>query len=224
MSFMPHIMILLGGCCWLAGQAAEPPVWSPGSNQNLTFFSVDLASKPDALPLENKDPQKAGIDFINRLDVQRSLRNQILLNGSGLAIGDVNGDDLPDLYFCGLDTPNALYLNQGQWSFERAPQAGGAECADQSSTGALLADMDGDDDLDLLVTAHRRGVRLFLNNGLGLFEEGTHDWGLEGKQAGASMALGDIQGNGWLDLYVVHYRNDTLRDLPEGQFDIRMKD
>ena len=224
MSFMPHIMILLGGCCWLAGQAAEPPVWFPGSNQDLTFFSVELASKPDALPLENKDPEKAGIDFINRLNVQRSLKNQILLNGSGLAIGDVNGDDLPDLYFCGLDTPNALYLNQGEWSFERAPQAGGAECADQSSTGALLADMDGDDDLDLLVTAHRRGVRLFLNNGSGLFEEGTYDWGLAGKQAGASMALGDIQGNGWLDLYVVHYRNDTLRDLPEGQFDIRMKD
>ncbi|MEK9948979.1 MAG: hypothetical protein VW579_07435 [Verrucomicrobiales bacterium] len=76
-------MMLLGGCCWLAGQAAKPPVWSPGSNQDLTFFSVDLASKPDALPLENKDPEKAGIDFINRLDAQRSLRNQILLNGSG---------------------------------------------------------------------------------------------------------------------------------------------
>jgi hypothetical protein len=36
------------------------------------------------------------------------------------------------------------------------------------------------------------------------------------------MALADVDGNGWLDLYVVNYRNDTMRDLPDGQFDVRM--
>ena len=164
-----------------------------------------------------------GIHFTNHLESERGIQNQILLNGSGVAAGDVNGDGWCDLYFCGLDTPNKLFLGEGNWHFKEHPNAGGATCDDQSSTGALLADMDGDRDLDLVVTAHRRGVRLFLNDGTGTFSEATDNWNLKGNQAVASMTLADVDGNGWLDLYVVHYRNETMRDMPPGQFDIRME-
>jgi hypothetical protein len=50
-------------------------------------------------------------------------------------------------------------------------------CKDQSSTGAVFADVNGDGSLDLLVTGHRRGVRLFLNEGTGSFQESTKEWG-----------------------------------------------
>lgn len=166
--------------------------------------------------------ETTGIHFTNHLKSERGIQNQILLNGSGVAAGDVNGDGWCDLYFCGLDTPNKLFFGEGNWRFQEQPNAGGIACTDQSSTGAVFADMDGDRDLDLLVTAHRRGVRLFLNDGTGSFNEVTDDWNLKGTQAGASMTLADVDGNGWLDLYVVHYRNETLRDMPPGQFDIRM--
>jgi hypothetical protein len=165
---------------------------------------------------------QTGLNFTNQLEKERGLRNQILLNGSGVAAGDVNGDGLCDLYFCGLDRPNALYLNRGNWTFEKSNAADAILCRDQSSTGAVFADVNGDGSLDLLVTGHRRGVRLFLNNGSGSFLEATHEWGLEGTSGSASMALADVDGNGWLDLYVVNYRNDTMRDLPDGQFDVRM--
>jgi len=215
---------LLVACGWLVGLKADPIVWSdfPGYQR----VPLSIKSQPESNPfyLPRIEDTLGGIDFVNRLDPKRSLNNQILLNGSGVTAGDVNGDGWCDLYFCGLDAPNALYLNLGDWRFERVFNAGGAECSDQSSTGAALADMDGDGDLDLLVTGHRRGVRSFANNGQGTFTETTAAWGLEGNQPGASMALADLDGNGWIDLYVVHYRNDTLRDLPEGQFDIRMKD
>src|SRR5262249_26342111 len=59
-----------------------------------------------------------GITFTNRLSEERSLTNQIFLNGSGVAAGDIDGDGLCDLYFCGLDSPNALYRNLGNWKFE----------------------------------------------------------------------------------------------------------
>jgi hypothetical protein len=52
----------------------------------------------------------AGIAFTNRLGEERSITNQIFLNGSGVAAGDVDGDGLCDIYFCGLDSPNALSL------------------------------------------------------------------------------------------------------------------
>lgn len=163
-------------------------------------------------------PAKSGIQFTNHLSEDRSLTNQIFLNGSGVAAGDVDGDGRVDLYFCGLDTPNALYRNLGDWRFEEVTVGSGTACADQASTGAALADMDGDGDLDLLVNGVARGTRLFLNDGRGKFQDVTAASGLQNTSGSASLALADVDGDGRLDVYVVNYRNDTLRDLPDTRF------
>jgi len=162
----------------------------------------------------------AGIAFTNRLSEERSLTNQIFLNGSGVAAGDVDGDGLCDLYFCGLDSPNALYRNLGNWRFADITTYAGVACADQASTGAAFADMDGDGTLDLLVNGIARGTRLFLNDGKGRFSEATAESGLRGTSGSASMALADIDGDGLLDLYVVNYRIDTMRDMPDIRFSV----
>jgi hypothetical protein len=100
-------------------------------------------------------PQASGILFTNVLSENRSLTNQIYLNGSGVAAGDIDGDGLCDLYFCGLDNRNELYRNLGNWSFTRITEAAGVACSDQASTGAVFADIDGDGNLDLLVNGCR---------------------------------------------------------------------
>ncbi len=164
----------------------------------------------------------AGIHFRNRLRDSTSITNQIYLNGSGVAAADVDGDDLCDLYFCGLESRNALYRNLDDWQFEDITMASGTACADQPSTGAAFADIDGDGDSDLLVNGIRRGTRLFLNNGNGVFREYTEASGLSNTLGSTSMSLADVDGNGWLDLYVVNYRNATMRDTPDAQFDIRI--
>ena len=163
-----------------------------------------------------------GISFINRLSEARSITNQVLLNGSGIAAGDVDGDGLCDLYFCGLDSPNALYRNLGNWRFENIASAAGVACADQASTGAVFADVDGDGDLDLLVNGIARGTRLFLNDGAGHFHEATDAAGLRNASGSMSMALADVDGDGFLDLYVANYRNDTIRDMPDIRFQMKM--
>jgi hypothetical protein len=104
---------------------------------------------------------KTGIAFTNYLSGQLSLLNTIVNNGSGVALGDVDGDGWCDVYLCRLEGPNALYRNRGDWRFEDVTEQGGVACADQWSTGALLADVDGEGDLDLLVTSIGGGHQTF---------------------------------------------------------------
>ena len=171
-------------------------------------------------------PSHTGIHFTNVLAQDRHLTNQILLNGSGVAAGDVDGDDQCDLYFCALDGANRLYRNLGNWEFQDVTADAGEAiaCSGQDSTGALLADIDGDGDLDLLVNAIGRGTRVFFNDGRGRFLESKTKPVLNEGRAGMSMALGDYDRDGDLDLYVANYRTVTLRDQPNTQFNIQVID
>ena len=163
-------------------------------------------------------PNETGIFFTNKLSIERGLTNQIYLNGSGVAAGDIDGDGWCDLYFCGIDRPGALYRNLGNWRFVDITEQAGVACADQASTGAVFADVDGDGRLDLLVNGVGRGTRLFLNDGNGHFHEATVQSGLRGNSGSMSMALADVDGDGWLDLYVVNYRTATFRDEPDKRY------
>ena len=127
-------------------------------------------------------PPLTGILFTNRLPQERYLTNQILLNGSGVAAGDVDGDGLCDLFFAGIDGPSALYRNLGGGRFEECTRSAGVACAGQPSAGAAFADVDGDGDLDLLVNGVGTGARLFLNDGQARFTEATAAWGLASRQ------------------------------------------
>jgi hypothetical protein len=156
-----------------------------------------------------------GIEFANRLSRQLIAKNRNLANGSGVAIGDVDGDDIPDIYFCGLQANNKLYRNRGGWRFEDITAESGVTCPRQYCTGAMLVDVDGDGDNDLLVTGLAKGTRLFLNDGSGKFTEKT-DSGLFPKLGATSMAMADIDSDGDLDLYVTNYRTTNYNDRPPG--------
>jgi hypothetical protein len=163
-------------------------------------------------------PDETGIFFTNQLADARAATNRNLLSGSGVAAGDVNGDGWCDLYFCALDNSNALYLNRGNWRFEEVAAKSGVACAGWDCTGATFADVDGDGDLDLLVNTMNSGTHLFINDGKGHFQDGTRESGLSSSHAATSMALADIDGDGDLDLYVAHFRPDTIRDRPQTKF------
>ena len=159
--------------------------------------------------------RRTGVEFANRLTRQLVAKNRNLANGSGVAIGDVDGDDLPDVYLCGLQVDNRLYRNLGDWTFEDVTIRSGVACSRQYSTGALLADVDGDSDNDLLVTGLAKGTRLFLNDGSGRFTEKTGS-GLFPKLGATSMSMADIDSDGDLDLYVANYRTTNYKDRPPG--------
>ena len=195
--------------------------WSEHPSYRTASLEVPASGKDGFTQIP---PTATGIGFVNRLAQSTSITNQIYLNGSGVAIADIDGDDLDDLYFCGLESDNQLYRNLGNFKFEAISNQPEIRCSDQASTGALFADVDGDGAPDLLVNGIRSGTRLFLNDGKGRFREETDSWGLRNQHGSTSMTVADVNGDGWLDLYVVNYRNATMRDEPDSPFDVRIKD
>ncbi|HXT39112.1 MAG TPA: hypothetical protein VN887_03725, partial [Candidatus Angelobacter sp.] len=85
--------------------SAKAEDWQVGVGYRYAQLPVHQTSRVGFTlqPLET-----TGIAFTNSLSEQRHLTNQILLNGSGVAAGDVDGDGRCDLFFCHLGGPSAL--------------------------------------------------------------------------------------------------------------------
>ena len=204
----------------LAGAAQAPPMpWEPIAGGRRAAVQVATSGRAG---FTSMPAVATGLRFTNELAAERHLTNQILLNGSGVACGDVDGDGWTDLYVCGLDRDNALYRNLSDWRFEDITVRAGVSCPQIDATGAAFAELDGDGDLDLIVNSVGSGTHVFLNDGKGRFTELTAP--LNPGRCGSSLALADIDGDGDLDLYVANYRTVTIRDQPNTRFKISTTD
>jgi enediyne biosynthesis protein E4 len=204
--------ISLSSCLPLNATAAD---WQSGQGYRWQELKVATTGKTY---LQRLPASVTGITFTNYLSEDKALESSVRTSGSGVAAGDVDGDGWCDLYFCGMENANALYRNLGNGKFEDITASAGVACADQYSTGAVFADVDGDRDLDLLVNSVGGGSRLFLNDGKGKFTEATNS-GLVRKFGSTSFALADIDGNGTLDVYVCNYAAIKIEDRPNARFD-----
>jgi enediyne biosynthesis protein E4 len=183
------------------GALAAPLKWESKEGYRVANLEVPTQGHPGFTLLT---PVQTGIHFTNQLTYDRSLLNQNLLNGAGLAAGDFDADGLCDLYFCNLEGANGLFRNKGNWTFENVTLASATACTGQTSRAAVFADVDGDSDLDLFVSSLSGPNALLLNDGKGHFTDATDAAGLRLKAGSHSVALADIDGDGDLDLYVAN--------------------
>src|SRR5881628_658151 len=96
--------------------------WSAIPQGRSAPVSVPANGKPGFTLLPGSE---TGIHFTNTLSDAKAAENQIRLLGSGVALGDVDGDGLCDIYACALVRGNALYRNLGNWKFEDITAAAG---------------------------------------------------------------------------------------------------
>lgn len=204
-------LVIFALCTFTAiTEAATSPEWIQGEGFRFTDLAVPSNGRTFLQELQSSE---TGIAFRSDVPEERGAENSIRLAGTGVAAGDIDGDGWCDLFFCSMGGKSALYRNLGGWKFQDITEQAGVGLQGQDSTGAVLSDVDGDGDLDLLVNSIGGGTRLFLNDGKGRFVEAV-DSGLLRRGGSISMTLADVDGNGTLDLYVVNYAKTKLEDRP----------
>ncbi len=158
-------------------------------------------------------PEQTGIDFINAIEPTEdfnifSYRN--FYNGGGVAIGDINNDGLPDIYFTCNMGPNKLYLNRGNFRFEDITELAGVAGNEFWSTGVVMVDINTDGLLDIYVCNagydpdNTPENELFLNQGDGTFREAAAEYGLDEDGYTTHAAFFDYDQDGDLDAYILN--------------------
>lgn len=179
----------------------------------VVLFSA--CKKKEASLFEKMSPAATGVSFENRLTDREHFNILYYLyyyNGGGVAIGDVNNDSLPDIYFtANAKGKNKLYLNKGNFQFEDiTDKAGVAGTADWCS-GVTMADVNADGYLDIYVSAVSQflGLKghnlLYINKGDGTFTEQSEKYGLNFSGLSTQAAFFDYDHDGDLDCYLLNH-------------------
>lgn len=140
--------------------------------------------------------------------------------GSGVAFVDLDQDGDPDLLTTGAaDDSVGVFENDGTGHFIDRSSLSGIPATERAS-GVVAFDYDGDGDLDPFFTHHGHANVLVENLGGFQFADVSIAAGVPDTGQGTGPAVGDIDGDGWLDLYVPNYgtKDRLYRNLGTGSF------
>ena len=126
--------------------------------------------------------------------------------GTGVAIGDYDGDGRPDIFVASKTESCRLFRNLGDYRFEDVTEKAGVgdpgAAARIWKQGATFVDVNNDGALDIYVCRFNAPNLLYLNQRDGTFREMGHAYGLDVKDACSMAAFCDYDRDGWLDVFV----------------------
>ena len=191
----------------------------------LYYFLLALASKRDLNPkeliggLELLSSEQTGVDFNNAIKESETVNHiyySQIYNGAGVAIGDINNDGLADVFFCGNQVEDKLYLNKGNFKFEDISKKSKITRSPGWSWGVTMADVNNDGYLDIYVsrngdsmTPSDRTNKLFINNKDLTFTESAKEYGLADTGFSSQAVFFDMDNDGDLDMYQVNQLPDS---------------
>jgi hypothetical protein len=206
----PVVLVVIFGAAYLfnhhkhasPGGDEEVAPWQRPADRGPGFQERALAA---GLKFRmNLLPNEQGADYkINPYD-----------HGSGLAVGDYDGDGRDDIYFVNQLGPNALYRNNGDGTFTDVSKQAGVAVGDRVCVAATWADYDNSGRQSLFVTSTRGGNILFKSLGNGKFQDVTKEAGLTLAGHCQTAVFFDYDNDGYLDLLVTR-----TADWTQHQFD-----
>jgi len=180
----------------------------------ISFFLIQCKTekaKEDIFEL--KDNATIGLNFENKLNETSSFnvyKYRNFYNGGGVAIGDINNDNLVDVYMVSNQNENKLFLNKGNWQFEDITPKSSIGGSRAWSTGVSMADVNGDGFIDIYVCnsgdvkGDNKENELFINNGDLTFTESAAEYGLNDPGFSTHASFFDYDKDGDLDVYILN--------------------
>lgn len=161
------------------------------------------------------EANSTGINFENRitenLETLENLFNfDYFYNGAGVGVEDINNDGLLDIFFCGNQVPNRLYLNKGNLQFEDITETAGINQGKVWSNGVAFVDINNDGWMDIYVSQGgpnnrlKRKNLLFINQKNNTFSEMATEYGLADMGISTQSAFFDYDRDGDLDCIVMN--------------------
>ncbi|MBL4705445.1 MAG: VCBS repeat-containing protein, partial [Flavobacteriales bacterium] len=171
--------------------------------------------------------EQTGIDFINEIKDGPQINvifYEYYHNGGGVAVGDINNDGLPDIYFTSNLFENKLYLNKGDLKFEDITQTANVNAGSGFATGVTMADVNQDGWLDIYVCHsgsldnERKKNKLLINNGDLTFTERSAEFGLDDPANSTQATFFDYDMDGDLDCYLLNHSIDNTLSSSSDEF------
>lgn len=184
----------------------------------------------DRLYLRDNQPERFGIS--DNVAQERGLQGKGSGTGehlqsveTGVLLGDFDEDGSQDVLIGHLGGSDHLFKNDGSGYFRDVTSGSGLDVEMDRSELVVSADVNNDGYLDLFMTSFFGSNRLFVNRGDGSFRERTAEAGLESAGRTTTTVFGDVNGDGYPDLYVayavtghklyINNRDGTFRDATQ---------
>ena len=178
-----------------AGSIAGAPLAPRPVPRGKTLFT-ELPAEATGVRTENRydDPKMWG-------ELYQEFETSSI--GTGIAIGDYDGDGRPDIFVVSKTGGCRLFRNLGGYKFEDVTdKAGVGGTPGVWNQGATFVDINNSGRLDLYVCRYNAPNLLYINQGDGTFKEMAHEYGLDVVDSSVMAAFSDYDRSGWLDVYV----------------------
>jgi hypothetical protein len=198
-------------------------------NQNMNKLILSILIICLAITACKKEPDtlfkllpssQTNIHFVNHISDNAKpgiLDYLYYYNGGGVAVGDINNDGLPDLFFTSNQKGgNKLYLNKGNYQFEDITEKAGVPGDADWCTGVTMADVNNDGYLDIYVcaVAGKLGLKghnmLYINNHNGTFTEKSAEYGLNFSGYSTQAVFFDYNHDGALDCFLLNQSDHSV--------------